>query len=191
VIPFPWLVVVETSSRLELFFPKCARRDILLTKRSWARVARRHSWAFNDSVDKLQDFTVNADAIEPRWNALSRQGTVPGRSFTMPWGLAWKCSAAGNGHRQRKPGRRRVILGARGSHDEERQCEACEVLRRAQFGQRDDLRWGFLRPRGRCRRRPNTSARQSRAGWHVWLAAYSGQCADAHNRKTDRYETLI
>jgi len=100
--PLSLVVVVETSSRLDAILPEMRKAGILLTQTVMGPSGEAALVGFNDSVDKLQDFTVNADAIETAMTRL-KEGTS-GAKLTMPWGLAWKCSAAGQWPRQRNPG---------------------------------------------------------------------------------------
>src|SRR5271154_3819635 len=58
------MVLVETSSRIDSVLPDLRRSGILLSQAVMGPNAEAAVIGFNDSVDKLQDFTTSADAIE-------------------------------------------------------------------------------------------------------------------------------
>lgn len=62
--PISLVILVETSSRIEPLAPEIRKAGILFTQTVMGPTGEAAVVGFNDSVDKLQDFTSNADQIE-------------------------------------------------------------------------------------------------------------------------------
>jgi VWFA-related protein len=68
------VILVETSSRIAPMFPQVRKAGIVLTEAVMAANGEAAVIGFNDSVDKLQDFTSNHDKIQNAFDKL-QQGT--------------------------------------------------------------------------------------------------------------------
>jgi VWFA-related protein len=73
--PISMVILIETSSRIEPLLPEIRKTGILFTQTVMGPTGEAAVVDFNDSVDKLQDFTTNADLIE---NTIAHLG--PGTS---------------------------------------------------------------------------------------------------------------
>src|SRR4029077_18038851 len=62
--PISMVILIETSSRIEALLPEIRKTGILFTQTVMGPTGEAAVVGFNDSVDKLQDFTTNADLIE-------------------------------------------------------------------------------------------------------------------------------
>src|SRR5580693_2283493 len=62
--PISLAILIETSSRVEALLPEIRKTGILFTQTVSGSTGEAAVVAFNDSVDKLQDFTTNGDLIE-------------------------------------------------------------------------------------------------------------------------------
>jgi VWFA-related protein len=62
--PISMVILIETSSRIEPLLPAMSKTGILLTQTVMGSTGEAAVVGFNDSVDKLQDFTADGDLIE-------------------------------------------------------------------------------------------------------------------------------
>jgi VWFA-related protein len=62
--PVSMVALVETSSRVSALLPQLRKTGTLLTQMVMGATGEGAVVSFNDSVDKLQDFTTNSDLIE-------------------------------------------------------------------------------------------------------------------------------
>jgi VWFA-related protein len=62
--PISMVILIETSSRIEALLPQVRKTGILFTQTVMGPVGEAAVVGFNDGVDKLQDFTNNADLVE-------------------------------------------------------------------------------------------------------------------------------
>jgi VWFA-related protein len=62
--PVSVVILIETSSRIEPILPEIHKTGILFTQTVMGPYGEGAVVGFNDAVDKLQDFTTNADSIE-------------------------------------------------------------------------------------------------------------------------------
>src|SRR5258708_1226998 len=62
--PISLVILVETSSRIAPLLPEMRKTGILFTQTVMGPTGEASVVAFNDSVDKLHDFTTNGDLIE-------------------------------------------------------------------------------------------------------------------------------
>src|SRR6184192_3395245 len=85
--PLSLVILLETSSRIEPLLPQVRKTGILFTQTVMGPTGEASVVGFNDSVDKLQDFTTNGDQIE-NTIAHGAQGHQA-RSSTMLWLSAW------------------------------------------------------------------------------------------------------
>jgi VWFA-related protein len=132
--PIALTVLIETSSRIEPLLPQMRKTGILFTQTVMGPDGEAAVVGFNDSVDKLQDFTSNGDLIENTITHL-REGTSGSKLYdAMAVGVEM-LSGRPLGTAD-KPGRRRVLLiVAEATDGEHRGSEAKlgEVLRQAQL----------------------------------------------------------
>lgn len=78
--PISLVILVETSSRIEPLAPEIRKTGILFTQTVMGSTGEAAVVGFNDSVDKLEDFTSNADQIENTIANL-RMGTSGSKLF--------------------------------------------------------------------------------------------------------------
>jgi VWFA-related protein len=132
--PISLAILIETSSRIEALLPEIRKTGILFTQMVSGSTGEAAVVAFNDSVDKLQDFTTNSDLIENTIAHLE-EGTSGSKLYdAMAVGVEM-LSGRPLGTAE-KPGRRRVMLiVAEATDGEHRDSEAKlgEVLRQAQL----------------------------------------------------------
>jgi VWFA-related protein len=129
--PMSIILVVETSARLTTILPEIRKTGILFTQTVMGATSEAAIIGFNDSVDKLADFTSNADEIETKMARL-REGTDGVHLYdAMKLGvelLSGRPAAGVN-----KPGRRRVMLVLAEAEDKGSDAKLGEVLRQAQL----------------------------------------------------------
>lgn len=129
--PLSLVILMETSSRIEPLFPEIRKTGILFTQTVMGPTGEAAVVGFNDSVDKLQDFTSNADQIENTIANL-RTGTSGSKLFdAMAAGVEMLTSRPQA--TAEKPGRRRVILILSEAADDGSEKKLGEVLREAQL----------------------------------------------------------
>jgi VWFA-related protein len=129
--PLSLVVLVETSSRTGTFLPQVRKAGIVITQTVMGSTGEAAVVAFNDSVDKLQDFTANADKIENTFTHLEA-GTSGSKLYdAMAVGIEML-----SGQPQPtadKPGRRRVMLILSEATDVGSDTPFGAVLRQAQL----------------------------------------------------------
>jgi VWFA-related protein len=129
--PLSLVILVETSSRIAPLLPEIRKTGILLTQTVMGPSGEAAVVAFNDSVDKLQDFTTNGDQIESAIANLA-QGTSGSKLFdAMAVGvemLSGRPLATAE-----KQGYRRVMLVLSEATDAGSEMKLGEVLRQAQL----------------------------------------------------------
>jgi VWFA-related protein len=129
--PISLVVVVETSSQIEALMPELRKTGILLTQAVAGPTGEIAIVGFNDSVDKLLDFTANADKVEQTMSRLE-EGTSGSKLYdAMSLGVEMlsgrpEVSAHDLGHR-------RVMLVVAEAHDDGSEKKLGEVLREAQL----------------------------------------------------------
>lgn len=129
--PISLVILMETSSRIEPLFPEIRKTGILFTQTVMGPTGEAAVVGFNDSVDKLQDFTSNADQIENTIANL-RTGTSGLKLFdAMATGVEMLTSRPQA--TAEKPGRRRVMLILSEAADDGSEKKLGEVLREAQL----------------------------------------------------------
>jgi len=129
--PISMVILVETSSRIEPLLPAMTKTGILFTQTVMGSTGEAAVVGFNDSVDKLQDFTTNSDLIESTIARL-RLGTSGSKLYdAMTVGVEML-----TGRPQatpEKPGRRRVLMIMSEATDDGSSAKVGEVLRQAQL----------------------------------------------------------
>ena len=129
--PLSVVVLVETSSRVATFLPQISKAGILITQTVMGSTGEAAIIGFNDSVDKLQGFTHNADKIESVFDHL-QPGTSGARLYdAMTAGIEMLSSQPQPTSDQ--PGRRRVMLIISEAQDVGSGTAFGEVLRQAQL----------------------------------------------------------
>jgi VWFA-related protein len=129
--PLSLVVLVETSSRVQTFLPQLSKAGIVVTQTVMGTSGEAAVIAFNDSVDKLQDFTASADKIENVFTHL-QPGTSGSKLYdAMAVGiemLSGQLLPTAD-----KPGRRRVMLILSEAGDVGSDTQFGAVLRQAQL----------------------------------------------------------
>src|SRR5216683_2452062 len=129
--PLSLVILIETSSRIAPLLAEMRKTGILFTQTVVGPTGEAAVVAFNDSVDKLQDFTTNGDLIENTIAHLG-QGTSGSKLYdAMAVGvemLSGRPQATAE-----KPGRRRVLMILSEAIDAGSEAKLGEVLRQAQL----------------------------------------------------------
>ena len=129
--PISLVILIETSSRIEALLPQVRKTGILFTQTVMGPSGEAAVVGFNDSVDKLQDFTTNGDLIENTIAHLG-EGTSGSKLYdAMAVGvemLSGRPEATAD-----KPGRRRVLMILSEATDAGSDAKLGEVLRNAQL----------------------------------------------------------
>lgn len=129
--PISLVILVETSSRIEPLMPEMRKTGILLTQTVMGQTGEAAVVGFNDSVDKLEDFTSGADQIENTMANL-RTGSSGSKLFdAMAVGMEMLSSRPQA--TAEIPGRRRVMLILSEATDAGSEKKLGEVLRAAQL----------------------------------------------------------
>jgi VWFA-related protein len=129
--PISLAILIETSSRIEALLPEVRKTGTLFTQTVIGSTGEAAVVSFNDSVDKLQDFTTNSDLIENTIAHLE-EGTSGSRLYdAMAVGVEM-LSGRPQGTAE-KPGRRRVLLVVAEATDAGSEAKLGEVLRQAQL----------------------------------------------------------
>jgi len=143
--PLSLLILVETSSRIEPMMPEIRKTGILFTQTVRGPSGEVAVVGFNDAIDKLQDFTPSADAIENTMAQLE-VGTAGSRLYdamavgvemlsgqpqAAPPGCATTSGPVAGCHNGEA--RRRVLLILAEATDEGSTKKLGEVLRQAQL----------------------------------------------------------
>jgi VWFA-related protein len=129
--PLSVVILIETSSRIEPLMPEIQKTGILFTQTVMGPSGEAAVVGFNDSVDKLQDFTTNNDLIEKTVTRIG-EGTSGAKLYdAMAVGVEML-----TGRPQatpEKPGRRRILFIVSEATDVGSEAKLGEVLRQAQL----------------------------------------------------------
>jgi len=129
--PISMVILIETSSRIAPLLPAMTKTGILFTQTVMGSTGEAAVIGFNDSVDKLQDFTTNGDLIEKTIAHLG-VGTSGSKLYdAMAVGvemLSGRPQATAE-----KPGRRRVLMILSEANDDGSDAKLGEVLRKTQL----------------------------------------------------------
>src|SRR5436853_1461885 len=106
--PLSLVILMETSSRIEPLLPEVRKTGILFTQTVMGPTGEAAAVGFNDSVDKLQDFTTNSETIESTIANLG-PGTSSLKLYDAMAAGVEMLSDRPQATRE-KPGRRRVLL---------------------------------------------------------------------------------
>ncbi len=129
--PLSIVAVVETSSRISAILPEIRRTGTLLTQTVMGPSGEGAIAGFNDSVDKLQDFTTNTDDIETKITRL-QEGTSGAKLYDA-MATAVEMLSGRPGATATQAARRRVMLVVAEASDVGSETKLGEVLRRAQL----------------------------------------------------------
>jgi VWFA-related protein len=129
--PISLVVLFETSSRIDPILPELRKTGILLTQTVLGPSGEAAIVGFNDGVDKLLEFTTNADEVE-KTVARLQTGTSGAKLYdAMAVGVEML-----SGRPQatpERPGRRRVLLVVSEANDAGSETKLGAVLRQAQL----------------------------------------------------------
>jgi VWFA-related protein len=129
--PLSLVILMETSSRIEPILPQLRKTGILFIQTVMGSNGEGAVVGFDDSVDKLQDFTTNGDEIEHTITRL-KEGTSGSRLYdAMAVGV--EMLTARPLPTVEKPGRRRVLMILSEATDDGSTAKLGEVLRQAQL----------------------------------------------------------
>jgi VWFA-related protein len=136
--PISLVILLETSSRIEPLAPLMRKTGILFTQTVMGPNGEAAVVGFNDSVDKLQDFTSNSDAIE---NTVAHLGLgTSGSKLYDAMGVGVEMLSGRPQATADKPGpdkvgagRRRVLMILSEAMDAGSSAKLGEVLRQAQL----------------------------------------------------------
>jgi len=129
--PLSVVFLVETSTRISPLLPQINKAASVLTGTVMGADGEAAVVGFNDSVDKLQDFTTNQDAIEKTFSKLNTVARGSKLYDAMALGvemLSGRPMPTGDA-----PGRRRVMLILSEATDVGSDTKLGAVLRRAQL----------------------------------------------------------
>jgi VWFA-related protein len=155
--PISLVILMETSSRIEPLAPEMRKTGILFTQTVMGPSGEAAVVGFNDSIDKLQDFTTNGDMVESTV-ANFQVGTSGSRLFdAMAVGvemLSERTQAAAE-----KPGRRRVLMILSEAADDGSTKKLGEVLRQAQLANVTIYSVGLSTTRAQLQSKPKAPVR--------------------------------
>ncbi len=156
--PISMVILIETSSRIAPLLPEVRKTGILFTEPVMGPTGEAAVVGFNDSVDKLQDFTTNADLIENTVAHLG-QGTSGSKLYdAMSVGvemLSGRPQATAD-----KPGRRRVLMILSEATDAGSEAKLGEVLRQAQLANATIYSVGLSTTRAELQAKPKDTRPQ-------------------------------
>jgi VWFA-related protein len=129
--PASVVFLIETSTRIEPLLPEIRKTGILFTQTVMGPNGEGAVVGFDDAIDKLQDFTTNADSIENTVAQL-QTGTSGLRLYdAMAVGIEMLSDRPQP--TPENPGRRRVLLVMSEARDTGSETKLGEVLRKAQL----------------------------------------------------------
>lgn len=129
--PLSVVVLVETSSRVAPLLPQVRKSGILLTQTVMGSSGEAAVVGFNDSVDKLQDFTSNQDRIESTFTHL--QAGTSGSKLYDAMAVGVEMLSGEPQPSVEQPGRRRVMLILSEANDAGSGTRFGSILRQAQL----------------------------------------------------------
>jgi VWFA-related protein len=129
--PISLAVLLETSSRIDPLLPELRKTGILLTQTVMGPTGEAAVVGFNDSVDKLQDFTTNADQIEKTVSRL--QASTSGSRLYDAMAVGVEMLSGRPQATPERAGHRRVMLILAEATDVGSETRLGEVLRQAQL----------------------------------------------------------
>lgn len=131
--PLSLVILVETSSRIDPLLPEIRKTGIIFTDTVMGPDGEAAVVGFNDSVDKLADFTADHDVIQNTINKL-KGGTEGSRLFdAMAVGVEMLSGRPQPQPTADSPGRRRVMVIVSEATDRGSETRLGAVLRQAQL----------------------------------------------------------
>jgi VWFA-related protein len=125
------VILMETSERIDSIFPEMRRTGSLFTDTVMGANGEAAVVGFNDSVDKLQDFTADGEAIEKTISGM-REGTWGSRLYDA-MAVAVEMLTSRPQASAETPGRRRILFVMSEATDVGSATKLGEVLRQAQL----------------------------------------------------------
>src|SRR3984893_16974299 len=129
--PLSLVFLVETSSRIAPLLPQLNKAGIVLTETVMGPNGEAAVVGFNDSVDKLQDFTTNHDAVEKVFTKLNT--ATRGSKLYDAMAVGVEMLSGSPLPTAETPGRRRVMLILSEATDVGSETKLGAVLRQAQL----------------------------------------------------------
>jgi VWFA-related protein len=129
--PLSVVFLVETSSRIAPLMPQINRAGIVLAETVMGPDGEAAVVGFNDSVDKLQDFTTNQDAIEKIFTKLN--SVTSGSKLFDAMAISVEMLSGRPLPTADTPGRRRIMLILSEATDAGSETKLGAVLRQAQL----------------------------------------------------------
>jgi len=155
--PISLVVLMETSSRIEPMLPAIRKTGILLTQTVMGPEGEAAVVGFSDAVDKLQDFTSDADAVENTVTQL-QAGTSGSRLYDAMAVAVEMLSDRKPEPTAERPGRRRVLLVISETVDSGSETKLGEVLRKAQLANVTIYSVGLSTTRAELKGKPRDNA---------------------------------
>ena len=161
--PLSIVFLFETSSRIAPMFSQILKAASVFTQEAMGSNAEAAVLSFNDSIDKLLDFTGDADQVESTIHHL-KSGTSGNRLYdAMSLGVEM-LSSRPQGSAE-KPGRRRVLFVVSEATDSGSASQFGEVLRQAQLSNITIYSVGLSSTRAELQAKPrDTSVRATPPG---------------------------
>ena len=129
--PLSLVILLQTSSRIEALLPHVRKTGILFTQTVMGPTGEAAVVGFNDSIDKLQDFTTNGDLIE---NTISRLGAgTSGSKLYDAMAVGVEMLSGRPQSTADNPGRRRVLMILSEATDAGSEAKLGAVLQQAQL----------------------------------------------------------
>jgi len=129
--PLSVVFLVETSSRIAPLLPQINKAGIVLAETVMGPDGEAAVVGFNDSVDKLQDFTTNQDAIEKMFTKLNT--VTSGSKLFDAMAIGVEMLSGRPMPTADTPGRRRIMLILSEATDAGSETKLGAVLRQAQL----------------------------------------------------------
>jgi VWFA-related protein len=129
--PLSVVFLVETSSRIAPLMPQINRAGIVLAETVMGPDGEAAVVGFNDSVDKLQDFTTNQDALEKIFTKLN--SVTSGSKLFDAMAIGVEMLSGRPLPTADTPGRRRIMLILSEATDAGSETKLGAVLRQAQL----------------------------------------------------------
>lgn len=129
--PLSVVIVMETSERIDSIFPEIRKTGSLFADTVMGASGEAAIVGFNDSVDKLQDFTADGEAIENTIHGM-REGTWGSRLYDA-MAVAVEMLTSRPQASAEIPGRRRILFVMSEATDVGSATKLGEVLRQAQL----------------------------------------------------------
>src|SRR6266699_1335461 len=156
--PLSLVILLQTSSRIEALLPQVRKTGILFTQTVMGPTGEAAVVGFNDSIDKLQDFTTNGDLIE---NTISRLGAgTSGSKLYDAMAVGVEMLSGRPQSTADNPGRRRVLMILSEATDAGSEAKLGAVLQQAQLANVTIYRVGLSTTRAELQAKPKDTRPQ-------------------------------